>query len=79
MKLKLGTRKELIKAHLRTNFGWNLIKIYGVMIDFSPKKVEGLSCLQGKPCRWFERNPEKEHRDMTQNPTGVKITRSNCE
>ena len=23
---------------------------------------------------WFERNPVKGHRDMTQNPTGVTIT-----
>ena len=25
---------------------------------------------------WFERNPDKGHRDMTQNPTCVTITRS---
>ena len=25
---------------------------------------------------WFERNRDKDHRDMTQNPTRVKITRS---
>ena len=25
---------------------------------------------------WFERNPVKGHRDMTQNPTCVTITRS---
>ena len=94
IKLLLGTRKGLIKVHLHTNFYWNPIKIYGVMIDFLRKK--SLSRLQGKPlggigwnlaCRWsnhhwsaflgFERNREKDHGDMTQNPTGVKITRSN--
>jgi len=42
------THKGLIKAHPHTNFGYNLIKIYGVIIDFSHKKVKGLSCLQGK-------------------------------
>jgi len=36
--LKLGTHKGLIKAHFCTNFAWNLIKIYGVMIDFLRKK-----------------------------------------
>ena len=39
IKLELDTHKGLIKdLHLRTNFGWNAIKIYGVMIDFSHKK-----------------------------------------
>ena len=38
IKLELDTHKGLIKVHLRTNFGWNAIKIYGVMIDFSHKK-----------------------------------------
>jgi len=38
IKLKLGTRKGLIKVHLRTNFGWNLITICVVMIDFLLKK-----------------------------------------
>jgi len=28
---------------------------------------------------WFERNPEKDHGDMTQNITGVKIMRSNLQ
>jgi len=50
IELKLGTHKGHIKAHLCTNFGWNPIKIYGVMIDFShEKKVEGLSHLKSKP------------------------------
>ena len=34
IKRKLGTRVGLIKAHLRTSFGWNPIKIYRVIIDF---------------------------------------------
>ena len=34
IELKLDTHKGLIKAYLHTNFGWNTIKIYGVMIDF---------------------------------------------
>jgi len=38
IKLKLGTHKELIKAHYHTNFGWNPVKIYGVKIDFSREK-----------------------------------------
>ena len=38
IKLKLGTHKELINVHLRTNFGCNPIKIYGVMNDFSHKR-----------------------------------------
>ena len=37
IQLKHGKHKGLIKAHLHTNFGWNLIKIYRVMIDFSHK------------------------------------------
>ena len=49
IKLKLGTHKGLIKVHPRTNFGWNLIKIYRVIINLSHKKVEVLSYLQGKP------------------------------
>ena len=28
---------------------------------------------------WFERNQEKDHRDMAQNPTGIKIMLSNWE
>ena len=35
IKLKHGTRKRLIKALLCTNFGWNPITTYGVMINFS--------------------------------------------
>ena len=38
IELKLGTHEQLIKAHLRTNFSWNPIKIYGVMIDLSRTK-----------------------------------------
>jgi len=49
IELKLNSHKGLIKVHLCANFGWNLIKIYRAMIDFSCKKVKGLSCLQGKP------------------------------
>jgi len=26
---------------------------------------------------WFEKNPEKDHGDMTQHPTGVKTTQLN--
>jgi len=62
-------------------FGWNPMKIYRVMIDFS------CPILQGKPLHvggvtiigvpfWFERNPEKDHGDMTENPTCFKITQS---
>ena len=54
--------------------------------------IKGLLCLQVKhwkelPCRWsnhhksaflwFERNQDKDYRDMIQNPTGIKITWSN--
>jgi len=49
IKLKLVTRKGLIKVHLHTNFGWNLIKIYGVIIDFSCKKWS-------KVCRTYRVN-----------------------
>ena len=49
IKQKLDTNKGLIKACFCTKFGWNLIKIYRVMIDFSHKKFEGLSCLKDKP------------------------------
>ena len=33
--------------------------------------------IVGVPFLWFERNPEKDYGDMTQNPTSVKITKSN--
>ena len=82
---------------IRTNFGWNLIKIYGVMIDFSCEKrskvchtyrvnhwkeldetwhVVGVTIVEVSFCglKWIRR---KDHGDMTLNPTGVKITRSN--
>jgi len=40
-----------------------------------------LACRWSKHYRsaflWFERNPEKDHRDMTQNPNWCQITRSN--
>ena len=39
IKLKLGTGEGLIKAHLCTNFGSNLINIYRVMIDFFAQKM----------------------------------------
>ena len=45
IKLKLCTHKALIKAYFHTNFGQNLMKIYR-FIDFSCKKVEGLSRLE---------------------------------
>ena len=32
------THKGIIKVHLHINFGLNMIKIYGVMIDFSHKR-----------------------------------------
>jgi len=51
--LKLGTHKGLIKAHLLTNFGWNLIKVYGVMINFSCKK-------RSKVCHAYRANHWKE-------------------
>ena len=38
IKLNLGNHKGLIKAHLRTHFGWNSMKIYGVMTDYFHKK-----------------------------------------
>jgi len=34
IQLNFGTYKGLIKAHLCTNFGWNLVKIYRGMTDF---------------------------------------------
>ena len=49
IKLKLDAHKELIKAHLCANFGWNPIKIYEVMIDFTHKsRSMVVSHLQGK-------------------------------
>jgi len=53
IKLNLGTRKGLIKAHLHTNFGWNPIKIYGVMTSFSHKK-------RSKVCHAYRVNCLKE-------------------
>ena len=38
IKLKLGTHIGLVKAHHHPNFGWNLIKIYKVIIDLLHKK-----------------------------------------
>ena len=38
IKLKLDTHKGFNIVHLCTSFGWNPIKIYIVMIDFSCKK-----------------------------------------
>ena len=90
IELKLDTHRGLIKAHLRTNFGWNPIKTYGVMIDFSRKRRSKI-CHAYRVNRWknlafrwsnhhrsaflwFER---KDHGDMTQNPTGVRAVRSN--
>ena len=61
IKLKFSAHEGLIKSHLCTNFGWNPMKIYGVMVDFTEKKVEDLSCLQGRllegigwnlACKW---------------------------
>ena len=49
IQLKRGTHKGLLKARLHTNFDWNPIKVYGVMINFLPEKVESLSRLQSKP------------------------------
>jgi len=46
IKLKLGTRKGLIKVHLRTNFGRS--RFTELRSIFRVNKVEGLSC-QGKP------------------------------
>ena len=37
--------------------------------------VDGATIV-GVPFWWFERNQDKDHGDMTQNPTCVKITRS---
>ena len=54
IQLKLVACKGLIKAHLCINFGWNLIRIYGVMrfmelwSIFFHKKVKDLGLL-GKP------------------------------
>jgi len=53
IQLKLSTRKGLIKAHLRTNFGWNPIKIYGVIIDFLRKKRSKV-CHAYRVNRWKE-------------------------
>jgi len=62
--LKLSTNKEIFKAHFCTKFGWNLIKIYGVMINLLHKK----SRLKDKPME------EIWHVDGL---TSVKITQSN--
>jgi len=67
IKLKLGTRKGLIKAHLRTNFGWNPIKIYEGMINFLPKK-------RSKVCHAYGVNHWKEL-DETWHKGGVTIVR----
>jgi len=61
----VGTRKGLIKTHLHTNFGWNLIKIYGVMIDFLCKK-------RSKVCHAYRVNHWKEL-DETWHISGVTI------
>ena len=37
--------------------------------------VDGATIV-GVPFLWFERNRDKDHGDMTQNPTCVKFTRS---
>jgi len=52
IELKLDIHKGLIKAHLHTNFGWNPIKIYGVMIDFYIK--------MSKVCHAYRVNYRKE-------------------
>ena len=39
-------------------------------------RVGGVTIV-GVTFMWFERNLEKDHRDMTQNPTGAKIMRQN--
>ena len=38
--------------------------------------IDGVTIV-GVPFLQFEMNREKDHEDMTQNPTGVKIMRSN--
>ena len=65
IKLKLGTCKGLIKAHLCTNFGWNPIKIYGVMINFLRKK-------RLKSCHAYRINHWKEL-DETLHVGGVTV------
>ena len=63
--LKLGTCEELIKVHLCTNFGWNPIKIYGVVIDFLHKR-------RLKVCYAYRVNHWKEL-DETRHVGGVTI------
>jgi len=53
IKLKLGTREGLFKAHICTNFSWNLIKMYGVMSDYLRKK-------RSKVCHAYTINHWKE-------------------
>jgi len=81
IELKLGAQKGLIKAHLCTNFGWNPIRIYGVMIDFLCEKGHAYrinhckeldeTCyvdgvtIVGVLFLWFKMSWGKDHRDMT--------------
>jgi len=62
-----------------------LVKKIDLLSRLLGKLLRGLSwnlaCRWSEHSRsaflWFERNPKKDHGDMIQNPTGVKITRSN--
>ena len=54
IKLKLHTHKGLINANLSTNFGWNLMKIYWVMINFLLKIRRKVSHTYVRPQEWVE-------------------------
>jgi len=87
IELKFATLKCLIKVHLCINFGG---KICIIMTKICRrKKVEGLSHLQLKGIGWnlarkWSNNLRsaflwflgKDHKDMAQNPTSVRITKS---
>jgi len=87
IELTLGSHKELIKAHLYTNFGWNLIRIHRDLWRIFRSKVchtNRVSRTWNLACRrsnhhssvflWFEMNWTKSHQDMKPNPTSVKIS-----
>ena len=76
--LKLGTREGLIKAHLRTNFGWNPIKIYGVMIYFSCRKRSKV-CDAYRVNHWEELDETWHVGGVTTKGTPMMVTPPTCQ
>ena len=71
--LTFCTQKGSTKANPSIKFGVNLMNGSGVM---SGKLLCRWSNYRRSAFWWFERNRDKDHGDMTQNPTYVTITRS---